>query len=99
MKEENPEVDQGAVKTTIKIRQDPTPTSNNKQRGRKPVEKPKRARKNTKKQGDDADYWDPDWIGQPVIVDGVKISNYVASQDLNECVIDLLKKGQKQLFT
>ena len=66
MEKKNPEtsiIKQEPAKTTIKIIQSITPTSNNKQRGKKPTEKPKRGRKSTKKQGDDADYWDPDWIG------------------------------------
>lgn len=88
MKQEEPEVKlKVPVKKTIKLRQNPKASH-------KKIEKPKRGRKGVQKQGDD-DYWDPEWIGRPVIVDGVKISNYVASQDLNECVVDLLKKGQK----
>jgi len=32
-----------------------------------------------------------------VVVDGVLIDNYVASQDLNECVDALIKKGSKHV--
>jgi hypothetical protein len=39
--------------------------------------------------------WDPTFIGKPVVIDGVLVENYVASQDLNECVDALLKKGIK----
>lgn len=39
--------------------------------------------------------WDPSCIGKPVMIDGVLVENYVASQDLNECVDALLKKGIK----
>jgi hypothetical protein len=34
-------------------------------------------------------------IGKPVVIDGVVIQDYVASQDLNECVEALLTKGSK----
>lgn len=39
--------------------------------------------------------WDPTFIGRPMMIDGVMVEDYVASQDLNECVDALLKKGIK----
>lgn len=36
-------------------------------------------------------------IGRPVYIDGVLIDDYVASQDLNECVEALIKKGSKHM--
>ena len=39
--------------------------------------------------------WDPLFIGKPMMIDGVLVEDYVASQDLNECVDALLKKGIK----
>ena len=35
------------------------------------------------------------FIGKPMMIDGVLVEDYVASQDLNECVDALLKKGIK----